>query len=63
MWKGIPKGGTYNTYGDSAGRIEIGDIGKHGALPVILFFGNTGRAPLIGGRFVYVVKIKPISAG
>ena len=37
MGKEIPKAETYNKYGDAAGGIGIGDIGKHGAFAEMPF--------------------------
>ena len=48
--------------GDAAGRIEIGDIEKHGTFVRMPFSEIPVGAPLIEGRFVYTVGNNPTSA-
>ena len=54
--KEIPKGETYNKYGDAARRIEIEAVGKHGAFTRFPFGRIPIGASLIEGRFVYAIK-------
>ena len=54
----IPKEETYNKYGDSARKIEIGTIGGDVAFARIPFSEATAGASLIEGIFVYAVKNK-----
>ena len=61
MDKEIPKEDTYNKYGDAAGEIEIGSIGKHGDFARMHF--RKYRMGSVIERFVYAVENKPISAG
>ena len=63
MVKEIQKDGTYRKYGDAPGEIEIGAIGKRGALARIPFSVISEGESLIVGRFAYAAGNKPISAG
>ena len=62
MRKEIPKDETPNKCGDAARKIEIEAIGNMG-LSYGYHFRNSSRGSLIEGRFVYIMKNKPIATG
>ena len=57
MRKEIPKGETYNKYGDAARKVEIGAIGKHGAFKMPHFSEIPEAGSLIEGLFAHTVQI------
>ena len=62
MRKEMPIGETFSKYGDSARRVEIESIEKHGTFIGIHLSEIPDVGSLIEGRFVYTVGNKPISA-
>ena len=58
-----PKEATYNKYGDTARKIEIESLGKHGTC----FRGDVSEIPgccsVIGGRLAYAAKNKSLISG
>ena len=61
--KSIPKGATYNYYGDDSRKVAIKALGGHGAFIRVLSKGVPRDGSCIDGRCVYTMKNNPSEAG
>ena len=62
MRKEIPKGGTYNCYGDTARKIEIGALEEHGDSIRVLRMDVHKYIVCIDDS-VYAIKHRPLKSG